>query len=36
MHGLLIIGRLTERLEISQNGACGTEGRMTFALSTET
>ena len=29
--GLSIIGQLSQRLEIGDNGACGTEVRMTFA-----
>jgi anti-sigma regulatory factor (Ser/Thr protein kinase) len=33
--GLSIIGRLTERLEISDNGGCGTEVRMTFPVASE-
>jgi anti-sigma regulatory factor (Ser/Thr protein kinase) len=28
--GMSLIGRLSQRLEIRQNGACGTEVRMTF------
>jgi len=33
--GLSIIGRLTERLEIIDEGVCGTEVRMTFAVASE-
>jgi anti-sigma regulatory factor (Ser/Thr protein kinase) len=29
--GMSLIGRLSQRLEIRQNGACGTEVRMSFA-----
>jgi serine/threonine-protein kinase RsbW/stage II sporulation protein AB (anti-sigma F factor) len=28
--GLSVIGRLSHRVEIDQNGACGTEVRLTF------
>jgi anti-sigma regulatory factor (Ser/Thr protein kinase) len=33
--GLSIIGRLSQRLEIDENGAFGTEVRMTFAVAAE-
>jgi anti-sigma regulatory factor (Ser/Thr protein kinase) len=32
--GLSLIGRLSQQLEISQNGACGTEVRMSFLAAT--
>ena len=34
--GLSIIGRLSQRLEIGENGPSGTEVRMTFAADAET
>jgi len=34
--GLSIIGRLSQRLEIGENGASGTEVRMAFAVAAET
>jgi len=33
--GLSLIGRLSQQLEISQNGACGTELRMSFLAATD-